>query len=170
MFSELDRWFIGKSILCHHITCNHPLNHTFGVWHDHLLNAIVCAEWNWGISYWKEIIMNLEDKKYQIAKRKVQGIKRFYIHLTTYLLVNVLLFLINITTSPNHLWFYWPLFGWGIGIVVNAVYVFGFGYWLGSDWEEKKIKEIVNEWSSRWTCKGRQRSGGLSIWSLPGEQ
>jgi len=88
--------------------------------------------------------MNSEEKKYQNAQRKVRGIKGFYIHLTTYVLVNSLLFLINIMTSPNHLWFYWPLFGWGIGIVINAVYVFGFGHWLGSDWEEKKIDEIMN--------------------------
>ena len=95
--------------------------------------------------FYKEKIMDSENKKYQIAKKKVQGIKGFYIHLTTYVLVNSLLFLINITTSPNFLWFHRPLFGWGIGLVLNGLYVFGFGQLFGSDWEERKIQEIVDE-------------------------
>ena len=62
-----------------------------------------------------------------------------------YVLVSFLLFLINISASPDILWFYWPLFGWGIGIVMHAVYVFGFGHWFGPDWEEKKITEIMDQ-------------------------
>jgi hypothetical protein len=54
-----------------------------------------------------------------------------------------MLFLINITTSPDILWFYWPLLGWGIGIVMHAVYVFGFGHWFGPDWEEKTQYDLV---------------------------
>jgi hypothetical protein len=86
-----------------------------------------------------------EDNKYQKAKKRVAAIRRFYAHLGTYVMVNVLLLLVNITTSPEALWFYWPLLGWGIGIVVHAVYVFGPGRWLGQDWEEKKIKEIMDK-------------------------
>jgi len=84
--------------------------------------------------------MNTEDKKFQEAKERVNRIKGFYIHLGVYVLVNSLLFLINILASPDVLWFYWPLAGWGIGIVMNAVMVYGFG----PDWEEKKIKEIMD--------------------------
>jgi len=48
-------------------------------------------------------------------------------------------------TSPDVLWFYWPLFGWGIGIVMHGLFVFGFGLWLGQEWEEKKIEEIMDD-------------------------
>ena len=89
--------------------------------------------------------MNTEDRKYQKALRRVRRMKGFYAHLVSYILVNLLLFLINIMTSPDVLWFYWPLFGWGIGVVINAVYVFGLGRWFGPDWEEKKIKEFMDE-------------------------
>lgn len=71
--------------------------------------------------------------------------KGFYAHLVSYILVNLLLFLINIMTSPDVLWFYWPLFGWGIGIVMHGLFVFGFGLWLGQEWEEKKIEEIMDD-------------------------
>jgi hypothetical protein len=89
--------------------------------------------------------MNTEDQKYQKAKERVKKLKGFYIHLVAYILVNSFLFLINIMTSPDILWFYWPLFGWGIGVVMHAVYVLGFGPWFGPNWEDKKIKEIMEQ-------------------------
>jgi len=89
--------------------------------------------------------MNTEDIKYQKAKKRVEEIRGFYAHLGVYVLVNSMLLLLNITTSPDILWFYWPFFGWGIGIAMHAAYVFGFGRWFGPDWEEKKIQEIMDE-------------------------
>jgi hypothetical protein len=44
----------------------------------------------------------------------------FRIHLITYVAVNALLLAINLVTSPDKLWFYWPLLGWGIGILGHA--------------------------------------------------
>ena len=88
--------------------------------------------------------MNTEDK-YQKAKRRVEEIRGFYIHLVVYVLVNALLFLIDITTSPDDLWFFWVLLGWGIGLAAHAVHVFGIGSWLGPEWEEKKINETLDK-------------------------
>jgi hypothetical protein len=87
--------------------------------------------------------MNTEDKKYQKARERVRRLRGFYIHLVVYVLINTMLFLLNIATSPDILWFYWPLLGWGIGIAMHAFFVFGFGRWFGPDWEENKIKEIM---------------------------
>ena len=87
--------------------------------------------------------MNKEDIKYQRARKRVAALKGFYVHLGVYVFVNLLLLLINIIASPDSLWFYWPLLGWGIGIVWHAFHVFGSGRWIGADWEEKKIREIM---------------------------
>ena len=43
----------------------------------------------------------------------------FYIHLTVFVLVNALLVGVNLLTSPEHLWFQWPLIGWGLGILLH---------------------------------------------------
>jgi len=51
----------------------------------------------------------------------------------------------NIITSPGALWFYWPLLGWGIGIAIHGLSVFVFGQFFGSEWEERKIKEIMDK-------------------------
>jgi hypothetical protein len=48
----------------------------------------------------------------------------FYIHLTAYVAVNALLVAINLATSSAHLWFKWPLLGWGFGVLVHAIVTF----------------------------------------------
>jgi hypothetical protein len=48
----------------------------------------------------------------------------FYIHLAVYAFVNAGLIAINLSTSPEHLWFKWPLLGWGLGLVCHALAVF----------------------------------------------
>jgi len=59
------------------------------------------------------------------ATKAVNARIGFYIHLTTFLAVNALLIFINLATSSGHLWFPWPLLGWGIGITAHAVVLFG---------------------------------------------
>jgi len=44
----------------------------------------------------------------------------FTVHLIVYVAVNFLLIAINLLTTPNHLWFVWPLIGWGIGVIGHA--------------------------------------------------
>jgi len=58
---------------------------------------------------------------------------------------------VNIITSSERFWFYWPLLGWGIGLVAHGIGVFGLSGFLGADWEERKIKQIME--------KDRQRDG-----------
>ena len=48
-------------------------------------------------------------------------------------------------STPDALWFYWPLFGWGIGILIHGLTVFVFEGRFGREWEEKKIKEIMEK-------------------------
>ena len=89
--------------------------------------------------------MNTEDNRYQKAKKRVEALKGFYVHLTVYVLVNLLLCTINLLTSPGRLWFYWPLLGWGIAVALHALRVFGAGLGLGTEWEEKKIAEMMEQ-------------------------
>jgi len=90
-------------------------------------------------------VNNEKEVKYQRAKERVKALRGFYIHLGVYVLVNLFLFLLNITTAPARLWFYWPLLGWSIAIVVHASSVFGFFRLLGADWEERKIAQLMEE-------------------------
>ena len=89
--------------------------------------------------------MNEEEIKYQRAKERVAALRGFYVHLGVYVLVNLFLFLFDFLTSPDSLWFYWPLLGWTIAIALHALSVFGSARPLGADWEEKKIAELMQE-------------------------
>ncbi len=86
-----------------------------------------------------------EQESYERAKKRVEELRSFYTHLFVYLAVNAGLFLLNILTSPRHLWFYWPLIGWGIGLAIHGLSVFGTEKMLGKDWEERKIKELMDK-------------------------
>jgi hypothetical protein len=81
------------------------------------------------------------------AREQVEAQKGFYVHLMTYILVNAGLFLINAGTRTRYggWWFYWPLFGWGIGLVSHAFNVFGVLALFTSDWEERQVKKMMDK-------------------------
>ncbi|MCU4788394.1 2TM domain-containing protein [Bacillus cereus] len=84
------------------------------------------------------------NENYLRAKKRVENLKVFYIHLTVYILVNLMLFFINISSDSSKLWFLYPLGGWGIGIVIHGLTTFPFGI-FGKEWEERKIKEYMEK-------------------------
>jgi len=86
-----------------------------------------------------------EENKYIKAKKRVDNLKGFYSNLLSYCVVIPFLIFINLMTSSNHLWFWWPMFGWGIGIIFHAFSVFNHKIGLGKEWEERKIREYMNE-------------------------
>ncbi len=77
------------------------------------------------------------------ARRQVRGLRSFYKHLVVFAVVSAGLAAINLTASPARLWFYWPVLGWGVWLVLHAFATFARGRWLGTDWEERKIKQFM---------------------------
>ena len=88
----------------------------------------------------------MDDMKYEKAKKRVKELKDFYRNLITYIVINVILIIINLVTSPGKLWFYWVTIFWGIAILIHASKTFIIkGKFLGEDWEANKIKEIMEK-------------------------
>jgi hypothetical protein len=85
------------------------------------------------------------NQSYERAKRRVTQIKGFFIHLVTYLVVIAALFLIDVFAEddPNNWWFYWPALAWGIAVIIHAATVYG--PFMGSGWEDRKIKEFMDK-------------------------
>lgn len=99
-----------------------------------------------------EINYNEEERYYQ-AKKRVEEIKGFYGNLIAYVVVNIGLMVLNLVTSPNHLWFFWPMLGWGIGVVFHGLKVFSYSPFFNKEWEERKIREYMdkeNESKNKW--------------------
>lgn len=86
-----------------------------------------------------------EEEKFLRAKKKVDNLKGFYYNLLSYCLVIPFLIFINLMTSREHYWFFYPMIGWGIGIAFHAFEVYGNKIHLGKDWEDRKIKEFMDE-------------------------
>jgi uncharacterized oligopeptide transporter (OPT) family protein len=82
------------------------------------------------------------EETFQRARKRVEAKIAFYIHLAVYILVDILLIIINLLTSPHYLWFIWPLMGWGIGIFLHGMVTFLF---LGRRFSEIKDRMIEKE-------------------------
>jgi len=88
---------------------------------------------------------SLEENKYIKAKERVGKMKEFYANLVSYIGVNTFLIILNYYTSWDTKWFIYPLIGWGIGLLFHYFEAFGYYPFLGRNWEEKKIKQLMNE-------------------------
>ncbi|HEY8246792.1 MAG TPA: 2TM domain-containing protein [Hyphomicrobium sp.] len=66
-------------------------------------------------------------KSYAATKEYVSGTilgdTGFFFHFSAYVLVNAILIAVNLIFTPDRLWFYWPLLGWGIGILAHGLAV-----------------------------------------------
>jgi len=95
--------------------------------------------------------MNTQDEiKYQEVQKRVKKIKGFYTHAAIYLLVNIMIVIINIQNlEPGESYFklenIFTAFFWGLGLLTHALSVFLPNIILGSNWEEKKIKELMEK-------------------------
>jgi hypothetical protein len=85
------------------------------------------------------------ESSYFKAQKKVEEIKGFYGHLTSYIIVNLGLMILNLVTSAQSLWFVYPALGWGIGLAVHGMSVFNVLPFLGKDWEERKIRQYMQK-------------------------
>ncbi|WP_042722860.1 2TM domain-containing protein [Flavobacterium sp. B17] len=86
-----------------------------------------------------------QDKSYERAQKRVKEIKSFYGNLISYCIIIPFLIIINLMTSPDDIWFYFPMLGWGIGVAAHGMSVFA----IGKSWEEKKIREILEKQNKR---------------------
>jgi hypothetical protein len=53
----------------------------------------------------------------------ILGDTGFFFHFSAYVIVNVILIAVNLLFTPQVIWFFWPLLGWGIGILAHGLAV-----------------------------------------------
>ena len=103
----------------------------------------------------KTMEQNNVSEKYTRAKKRVDEIKKFYKHLAVYLIINFIFigrriykdisigdsFFEAFTDTDNYSFFFW----WGLFLIVHAVKVFGLPSLFNKDWEERKVREFMND-------------------------
>lgn len=86
----------------------------------------------------------VEDHAYEVAHKRAEELQGYYIHLSVYVAVNLGLFLINaLTRDGGTWWFYWPMLGWGIGLVVHTLVTFGGVF--SDEWRERKARQLYEK-------------------------
>lgn len=99
---------------------------------------------------------NPDEIKYKEAVRRVKRIKGFYTHALIYVVINTMIVIINVQNlNEGESYFQWhnfiTAFFWGIGLVAHGLSVFLPGMILGTDWEERKIRELMDkEKNEKW--------------------
>ena len=83
------------------------------------------------------------------ARKRVKEMKGYYSHLATYISVNLFLFLINLMLTPSFFWCVFPLLGWGLGMFLHTVSIFGIFGIGGKKWEEQKLQELLGHSATR---------------------
>ena len=91
------------------------------------------------------------DDKLKRAKKRLDELKGFYIHLAVYIGVNSFI-MVNIAirtyNDSDSFWefgtFVTPVF-WGIGLLIHGLNTFRVNPFLGRDWEKKQIQKYMDE-------------------------
>ena len=109
-----------------------------------------------------------EKNRIKRALKRVDAIKKFYQHLSIYLLINILLLFVKYQVleylmaegiqDPGFLdWFQWNFFAtpflWGIGLLIHGIYVFKFNARplkelkpkFIKDWEQRQLQKFLDE-------------------------
>jgi predicted transcriptional regulator len=102
----------------------------------------------------KITIMNTQktqiNDQYLRARNHVDELKGFYYSLLSYCLVIPFLVFINYKTFWGVQWFWFPMFGWGIGLCIQAYRVFVNNGIFGRNWEKRKMEEFMQNDRNNW--------------------
>lgn len=83
----------------------------------------------------------LNEQQERHAFEQVRKLRAFYLHLMRYLLVVGALLAINLIVSPQRMWVYWVMGGWGLGLLLHAARVFRPDWLLGPQWERRQVEK-----------------------------
>lgn len=94
----------------------------------------------------------MEIDKLERAKKRLEKLKGFYIHLSIYLVINSIVmgsFVIRSMDTNYDFWsfptFMTPVF-WGIGLLIHGLHTFQVLPFARSGWEERRIAEFMEEY------------------------
>ena len=80
----------------------------------------------------------------QEAISYVQNLKAFHLNWITFIIVMPCLYMLNIKVSPDFLWVILAGIGWGFGIVLHALVIFGLFSVFGGAWEQREFQKRMN--------------------------
>jgi hypothetical protein len=93
--------------------------------------------------------------KKERAKKRVEELKGFYIHLMVYLLVNIMISTVIVVSLMQNgrsfiasVWNFGTVstwLFWGIGMLFHGLKVFSYNPFFNKEWEERQIQKYLDE-------------------------
>jgi hypothetical protein len=87
--------------------------------------------------------MSNQNTRRDEARRWVRRKRIFYSVVGIYLALSLMWFAIDLLDDSSGYWFYWPMLGTGLGVVVTGVVLGGLGGLFGTDWERREIERYL---------------------------
>jgi transcriptional regulator with XRE-family HTH domain len=82
-----------------------------------------------------------------LALAHVRKLRGFYFHAMQYVIVLTLLAVVNVLTARqyhyHYYWIVWVALGWGIGLCLHGLRVFGKIPFLDGDWERRQVEKYL---------------------------
>ena len=83
------------------------------------------------------------------ARRWVRRKRIFYTVVGIYLSLSIMWFAIDLLDDSSGYWFYWPMLGTGLGVLVTGIVLGGLGGLFGRDWERRQVEKYLGEQADR---------------------
>lgn len=84
---------------------------------------------------------NVSEQQEIEAFKFVRKLRNFYMHLFQYVIVTLALLAINLLVTPQKMWAFWVMGGWGLGVLLHASRVFRPNGFLGPAWEKQQVEK-----------------------------
>ncbi len=84
---------------------------------------------------------NLSEQQEAEAFKFVRKLRSFYLHALRYAIVTLVLLAINLIVTPQKMWAFWVMGGWGLGLLLHASRVFRPSGFLGPHWERQQVEK-----------------------------
>lgn len=89
---------------------------------------------------------NINQSKYLRASERVADLRKFYTRCFRGLVAIIITAAINYYLNEwQYPWFLWVVFGVGLSLAIKAFKLYGLNGFMGRDWEERKIKQFMDE-------------------------
>lgn len=92
---------------------------------------------------------SLKDRQEREAIQYVQNLKGFHMHWISYVVIMPCLYVMNIMLSPDRLWVITVALGWGSGLILHGLSLFGIFGLLGGNWEQRQFQKRMDHLNKR---------------------
>jgi hypothetical protein len=83
------------------------------------------------------------DVRREEARRWVRRKRIFYTVVGIYLCLSLMWFTIDLLDDSSGFWFYWPMLGTGLAVLVTGVVLGGLGGLFGANWERREVDKYM---------------------------